>query len=221
MDRKYHVGVIRDIANFVSTFEADESTTPKGIKFIIGVAPNKKRYLCKVLFCKKQWSEDAAHTWLLCNKYKPLEFTGAVGFFESLLIKFLPTFDITVIENNTYLLLLRRRFRLFKSKNYGVYLHHWVRPDREPHHHSHPWDYTSILLKGSYIEETFNSSKRIKKFIPIRRKAEEFHKMHPIGDAWTLVIRGPEKQVYGFLGFDGWIPWYDYNDIKHPAEDED
>lgn len=97
--------------------------------------------------------------------------------FERFLMKVLPFFDITkevevvcetcggrgavrhcpqegcnagfVKEKVVYL----RRFFLWRSKSGSVYLHHFFRSDDDPDPHDHPWDFTSLILKGGYRDE--------------------------------------------------------------------
>jgi hypothetical protein len=48
-----------------------------------------------------------------------------------------------------------RRYYLFRSKRFNLYLHHFFRSDDDPDPHDHPWDFTSIVLWGGYTEERY------------------------------------------------------------------
>lgn len=105
--------------------------------------------------------------------------------------------------------------------------------------HDHPFDFTSLILRGGYIEhvpgckcwvdyaDTTNLARMIrlygKKFFEsnpcryfgpgsiIRRKAEDFHRLDLVnGEAWTLVLTGPYRRMWGFQTDKGWIPYQEY-----------
>lgn len=84
--------------------------------------------------------------------------------------------------------------------------------------HDHPWDFVSIILKGSYLEylggggpDCYNNgvAKRLvvrRAWRPARRNAEQQHRViiptdpetgeRPV--VWTLCITGPERREWGF-----------------------
>lgn len=111
-----------------------------------------------------------------------------------------------------------------KEPRFNVFIHNIVQSDiGDPH--DHPWDYTSVILWGGYVEwiyiktpvwETnpnesrFNGLKltyKVARTIKYRRvgdiikaHAERTHMVH-LKDkpAWTLFIRGPKVREWGFL----------------------
>lgn len=46
-----------------------------------------------------------------------------------------------------------RRYRLLETPWFRIYIHQICRSDEDRHLHTHPWDYISLLLKGSYEQE--------------------------------------------------------------------
>lgn len=52
------------------------------------------------------------------------------------------------INDNVYM----RRWRFLRRKNWGVRVHHILRPDADRELHDHPFDFTSIILSGGYWE---------------------------------------------------------------------
>lgn len=47
------------------------------------------------------------------------------------------------------------RYAIFEIENFAsLYLHFIHRADKDKHLHTHPWNFASVILKGSYIEET-------------------------------------------------------------------
>jgi hypothetical protein len=108
-----------------------------------------------------------------------IDYQPRIGWFERLLMKVFPHFDITkevdpvtlnggfcpfcVLECNfccakKVKVLYLRRFYLWRSrwigKNWGeLYLHKIVRSDDDPDPHTHPWWFWTFLLKGRYRDE--------------------------------------------------------------------
>ena len=65
-------------------------------------------------------------------------------------------------------------------------------------YHSHPWNYTSIILWGRYKETQWKDGKTITKtYYPgsiLRRRYNQFHRIVPIGKrVITLFLRSSEK----------------------------
>jgi hypothetical protein len=98
------------------------------------------------------------------------------GWFERLLMKLVPHFDIVKTtqllcpncvlecdfcdnpENTKATVIYLRRFYLWRSKwigkNWGdLYLHHIIRSDDDPDPHDHPWGFTGFILAGGYTDE--------------------------------------------------------------------
>lgn len=119
-----------------------------------------------------------------------------------------------------------------KQFSFNVFLHHIVRSDNDRELHDHPWNFTSIILKGGYWEETFFSFRndkpkdRIvntdypstkKKWIGPSsinsKKATDFHRLE-MGDkangTWTLFFRGKKQRKWGFWTKDGWVDFETY-----------
>lgn len=100
-------------------------------------------------------------------------------------------------------------------------IHQILRSDDDRHLHDHPWDYTSVILRGSYIEErvipggVYHGAVRVKELFKagdvLQRKATDAHKLVlPDGPVWTLFICSDYKQGWGFLTPQGKVPWRTY-----------
>jgi hypothetical protein len=82
-----------------------------------------------------------------------------VSLLERVLCKLLPYRDITKVVDGVETLYLRRFFLRRGKKGSttgdegGIFLHviHRNDDDRDPH--DHPWDFTSVILKGGYVDE--------------------------------------------------------------------
>lgn len=46
-----------------------------------------------------------------------------------------------------------RRYRLFWTPWFALYIHRIYKADEDPYPHSHPWNFISLILNGGYIEE--------------------------------------------------------------------
>jgi hypothetical protein len=109
-----------------------------------------------------------------------------------------------------------RRWALFTPRG-AVRLHKILRSDDRAHFHDHPMDFTSIILKGGYIEYTPYGPPRTFRPGDVNvRKAEDLHALELIdgGPTWTLVLAGPIRREWGFQTEDGWIVAGEYDAWK-------
>ena len=108
-------------------------------------------------------------------------------------------------EGNEYM----RRFYLPGSQRR---YHHILASDPDRDMHDHPWDFTSKLIRGVYIEHTPRGSIRYEAPCVIHRKAEQLHSLElPEGPVWSFVMMGPVRRKWGFKTPGGWVPWDRYN----------
>lgn len=98
---------------------------------------------------------------------------------------------------------LARWYLIPRNKWFNIYLHHFQRSDDDRALHDHPWWNLSILLRGSYTEQTINAGGV--NVLVIRsagdfkfRYASEAHRieLHD-GPCWTLFITGPRTSANG------------------------
>ena len=120
---------------------------------------------------------------------------------------------------NVYLL----RSVLFRSKLFCIYIHRFLRSDKDDHH-DHPFDFLGYVVKGGYIESRmignsvrgrlYNVQSDVKFRISTRkqgawgfRRAEDTHMVlvdktlpaHKYKDApLTVIFRGPYRRDWGF-----------------------
>lgn len=137
----------------------------------------------------------------------------------------------------TRVLLSRTRaLKWFKDlTGFGIYLHHFHRPDGDQAMHSHPWNWgASLVLNGSYVEERVDQIVRIGE-VPDREgdgrwigfkvltdtkvvrfwnylTKDDFHAVRSLkGDTWTLFFTGERHGGdWGFLVDGVEIPWREY-----------
>jgi hypothetical protein len=77
--------------------------------------------------------------------------------------------------------------------------------------HDHPWDFTSQLLQGCYIEHTPRGTTVYRAPCVITRQAEQPHRLElPEGEVWTYVVTGMARRRWGFWTPHGWVHWRHY-----------
>lgn len=103
------------------------------------------------------------------------------------------------------------RWTLLKTPWGKLYLHHFVGDDWARDLHDHPKKFTSIGLKGSYIEETpdgkhFWAAPWYRTF-----PAEHRHRIYlDDEECWTLVFVGEAEREWGFWVDEEFVPWRQY-----------
>ena len=105
---------------------------------------------------------------------------------------------------------------------FGIYLHFIYKADEDKHLHDHPWNYTSIVLKGSFVEQRPSGSLlfNVKRLYPgdvVRRKAGEFHKIYALMTpaVYTLFLTGPRIREWGYNVNDTWVDNVNYRKNKN------
>lgn len=155
--------------------------------------------------------------------------------FDWLLCKIFPYRDIVKTVDGEVVLYLRRWF-LWRRRGDdsgdggGVFLHRICRSDDDPDPHDHPWDFTTFVLCGGYVDEqwvmrrdadgvpvrSFRSYETVPVFAKVSRPAEHVHRvlLNSGRHAWTLVLAGPYRRSWGFVKKDGWVYFKQYLGIE-------
>lgn len=87
--------------------------------------------------------------------------------------------------------------------------------------HDHPWDFTSRILRGSYLEQV-PAERGVGRTHGIYRagdtvshRAEDLHRLEVLeGPVWTFVETGPRRREWGFATVHGWLHWKDYTGYR-------
>jgi hypothetical protein len=142
-----------------------------------------------------------------------------VKIIDLVLLKLFDHVDIVKEIGGEKVIYLRRYF-LFTSKRFNIYLHHIRRSDDDPDPHDHPWDFTTFLIRGVYINEGYRQCAAQwpclhPNFTHVRwyakRKAEHIHQVKLIdGPVWSLVFTGPYRREWNFVTRDGPVMWRKY-----------
>ena len=108
-----------------------------------------------------------------------------------------------------------QRYHLFSTPFFHCYIHKIYQKDKDLHLHNHPWNFFSLILKGSYIEET-PYKRNIKKLGSIGFGTKKyFHKIKEIiSPTTTLFFTGVKHHDWGYLVDDKIINHIEYRKSK-------
>jgi mannose-6-phosphate isomerase-like protein (cupin superfamily) len=108
---------------------------------------------------------------------------------------------------------LRRWYLIPHNRWMNLYLHQFLRSDDDRALHDHPWDNTSLILQGRYIEHTPTGQVLRQPGDCITRAANALHRIELIGDqpVITLFATGPKVREWGFDCPGGWVHWKDFD----------
>ncbi|RWZ87178.1 MAG: hypothetical protein EO766_11605 [Hydrotalea sp. AMD] len=91
---------------------------------------------------------------------------------------------------------------------FSIRIHHWFRGDDDRHYHDHDWDFTCIVLSGSYWDLSYTDNNGVEDVTydlltpgSIRHRKAEFRHIVRTNGCWTLVITGKKRRKFGF-----WVP---------------
>lgn len=119
-----------------------------------------------------------------------------------------------------------RRYCLLSTYWFNVYIHQILKSDEDNHFHDHPFDFISLILKGSY-EEFYSKAPHhltvfCKKYLPVqvaRHQAEDAHKLTLLTpEVWTLVFTSKRKRTWGYHTQYGWIDFQNYRELKNEGK---
>ena len=124
-----------------------------------------------------------------------------------------------------------QRWNILSTPWFSIYFHKIYKADEDKHLHDHPWNYTSICLKGEFTEEReFQTNLKnlgileehipysvVETFRVVRRKAESFHKIKKLltPEVWTLFFVGKRRREWGYDVDGKWIDNVTYRKMKN------
>lgn len=94
------------------------------------------------------------------------------------------------------------------DSSYSLFLHKFGQDDKDADPHNHPWAWAvSLILKGGYIEERYDSRTGKSAFIPRPApcinfiKHSDYHRVALVNGepAWSLFFTGPQVSSWGFI----------------------
>lgn len=115
---------------------------------------------------------------------------------------------------------LRRWWIVPRNKLCNVYLHEILHSDDDRALHDHPWDNTSMLVEGSYVEHTPEGRFVHGAGSVVHRKATDAHRLEiPAGSrAISLFFTGPMVREWGFHCPQGWRHWREFVDARDAGQ---
>lgn len=116
---------------------------------------------------------------------------------------------------------LRRWWVIPRNPFCNVYLHEILVSDDDRALHDHPWQNTSVLLGGSYIEHLPDGSALTRTVGDIvTREATALHRLEiPAGGrAVSLFMTGPKVREWGFACPQGWRVWTEFVDARDSGQ---
>lgn len=115
---------------------------------------------------------------------------------------------------------LRRWWVIPRNEGCNIYLHEINNSDDDRALHDHPWDNTSMLIDGGYIEHTPDGAFVREAGSIVTRKATDAHRLEilPGSRAISLFMTGPKLREWGFHCPKGWRLWSDFVDSRDKGQ---
>jgi hypothetical protein len=106
-----------------------------------------------------------------------------------------------------------RRFRIYETEWSSLYIHQILKSDEDLDKHDHPWDFSSLILSGSYSEDynvapDFETVYHKTYYIGdiVEHDADDAHKITLNSpEVWTLVCTSGREREWGYQTPDGWV----------------
>ena len=110
---------------------------------------------------------------------------------------------------------LRRWWVVPRNEQCNVYLHHIIHSDDDRALHDHPWDNTSMILRGDYVEVTPEGRFFRQAGDMITRSATDAHRLEVLGPEGcvSLFFTGPKVREWGFHCPQGWRHWQEFTAV--------
>ena len=148
----------------------------------------------------------------------------------------LKLFEKRVIGDNPDNGPLLIRWILFRIPGFGIFLHKLCRSDHDRALHCHPWNFLSIILKGSYDEIRYvKTISNVAMYEDMEQTEYQHHHVGSIlfrpstwrhrvilGDkpAWTLVFVGLNHRQWGFWPNGEFCWWRKYDPDKGICQED-
>lgn len=88
-----------------------------------------------------------------------------------------------------------RRWSIFENKWFRIYLHQILKADEDAHEHTHPWNFISWLISGTYIEDSNGKATFRKTGSLLHRKADVPHKLISVSPGCLSLVFAYGKRV--------------------------
>lgn len=98
------------------------------------------------------------------------------------------------------------RWRIIQTPLFALYLHRFDGPDPRSTLHDHPYNFTSVVLRGGYVERRLNpetlivnENHKIKRFNRVRATNAHAIKSLTRTPTWTVLFVGRRVRQWGYL----------------------
>ncbi len=111
---------------------------------------------------------------------------------------------------------LRRWWVVPRNYYANVYLHEIVGNDDDRAMHDHPWENTSVIIKGGFIEHQPEGIFERHVGDTVHRQAVQLHRLEllpGVERTLSLFFTGPKVREWGFQTADGWVHYRDFVEI--------
>ena len=115
-----------------------------------------------------------------------------------------------------------RRWEIISTRWFSIYIHGIYAADEDLHLHNHPWNYCSIILKGSFVEEQKTKEGKIVfnqlRFLDcVTRNKKYYHKIRSLitPEVYTLFIVTKDTDEWGYDVDGKHIDYQTYRTIKN------
>jgi hypothetical protein len=120
------------------------------------------------------------------------------------------------------------RYAIIETSVFSIYIHKIHKADKDPHLHSHPWNFVTLTLKGSYVEKYLSTDvfgemqevERVKKPLSFATANRNyFHKIETIldGPVTTLFATFGKQEKWYYLVNDARVVAWEYRCLKNSS----
>jgi hypothetical protein len=100
-----------------------------------------------------------------------------------------------------------QRFAIIETNIFSLYIHKIFKADSDLHCHSHPWNFLSLTLRGSYIEERLRAlwdgkvisefkTKRPLTFSSMKKFGNKTYHVSPCFHKIKVILKGPVYSIF-------------------------
>lgn len=115
---------------------------------------------------------------------------------------------------------LRRWWIVPRNEYCNVYLHEILHSDDDRAFHDHPWQNTSFIIKGCYLEHTPEGQYIRSAGDIVTREATALHRLEVFENepVISLFMTGPIVREWGFDCPQGWRHWLEFTDSRDKGQ---
>lgn len=119
-----------------------------------------------------------------------------------------------------------QRWRVIATPWFNLYVHHILQSDQDRHFHDHPWNFRSLILRGSYRERvsyppyffSIHSYRYQAGEIAYHERRDAHHITLLTPSVWSLVLTTGRKRDWGYQTKNGWVDHQTYRKLKNEGK---